>query len=218
MPIWLPALTDTLTIRLVDHNEFISDEIMGSFYPTFNDIFSRKYAIPRWINFYGPQLEGGGKNFVLHTMYPELATYYTGTVLMSITITECDGPRKSLEPLEEEYEPPKMILYRLALEIHCAVNLFEKTRMCKVKVKFGIHEIDTAFVRSRNGFAGWFLRKNIVLRAFANAELPDLFVYIVNEDNLKTCYLRFPVKVNERFPAQFISLFPDMAVQQISPE
>lgn len=56
LPIWLPAFSDSVTIRLVDHNEFFPDEILGSFYPTMNDIFNRKYATPRWINFYGPQI------------------------------------------------------------------------------------------------------------------------------------------------------------------
>lgn len=169
MPIWLPALTDSLTIRLVDHNQFIPNEVLGSFYPTLNDIFNRRYATPKWINFYGPQLEGRGKQFHQHTLYPELATYYTGTVLMSVTIQETDGPRRGVEPLEEEYAPPKMVLYRLTLDIHCAVNLFQKVKMHKVMIKFGVHEIDTFFTRARNGFAGWFIKKAIVLRAFANA-------------------------------------------------
>ena len=86
MPVWLPAKTDSLTIRLVDHNDFVSDEILGSFYPSMNDIFNRRYSQPKWINFYGPQIEASGKEFRQHTLYPELATYYTGTVLMAITI------------------------------------------------------------------------------------------------------------------------------------
>jgi hypothetical protein len=41
--------------------------------------------------------------------------------------------------------------------------------MQKVFIKFGVHEIDTHFSKSRNGFAGWFIKKTIVLRAFANS-------------------------------------------------
>ena len=123
-----------------------------------------------------------------------------------------------MEPLEEEYAPPKMVLYRLTLDVHCAVNLFEKSRMHKILIKFGVHEIDTYFTRARNGFAGWFVKKTIVLRAFANSELPNLFVYTVNEDKKKTSYLRFNVNVNEKLPAQFMPLIPDLAIKTMPPE
>lgn len=56
------------------------------------------------------------------------------------------------------------------------------------------------------------------MRAFANSEIPNLFVYVVNEDRKKTSYLRFSVNVNEKLIAQFMPLIPDLAIKTMPPE
>lgn len=240
LPLALPAVTDNIVIRIGDFNFIQKQEILGSYYININKLLKGdgvvgkdicqphlgqkklKVTDPQWINFYGPQMEASNeeqKN--VHQFFPELATYYVGSILARIKVTPDSNPERKTEKMakrEMNIEKKPTHYYAITAKITAALNLFDKDKKYAISIRVGMDEVKTDFVKCKNGFCFWGVEKVMYAAVEENQIMPDIFVYLIDDERKSMCYLRYTPKEGEILEDKWVNFKPDLAVVKIQSE
>ncbi len=73
----------------------------------------------------------------MYQFFPELASYYVGSVLMQIKIDEDTSPERKAEKLSLKAPSAKHVYYKLTALITAGINLHNKKKKYSVAVRFG---------------------------------------------------------------------------------
>jgi hypothetical protein len=77
------------------------------------------------------------------------------------------------------------------------MNLPTKFSSYAMSVRVGKEEHPSKMKKVKHGFVMWNNEKEFDVYFYENQHVPDIFFYLINEDEDKICFYRTPVKFNK---------------------
>lgn len=141
IPVRTPFAGSNLIIKLFDWDAS-GDEIVGSLFFPYKEIFERPSGEIFWVNIYGPQggdegrllsaayagLKGRGQEYYDMCHNPTIANQWKGRVLIGIEYSECDQPLFTTVPIEDARLRSRAVK---AMEMQCfTFQIYAQSVIC----------------------------------------------------------------------------------------
>jgi len=213
IPVMVPTMSNRIEINLMDEELLTDDELVGTCISLdFKAVQLGLYKKPFWAFIYGPtypdtKITYNQTSIKRQASVPEEATYYRGSLLLSISedLNNRDKKlpqkvlKKAINLSREIMIPPPMQQYALRALIYSGSDI-PSTKKVAIKVCIGTYYDITPKKAANNelpGVVSWVELLEIgkgPINLSANINLvPDIFVYLVREEE-NICYCRFSAK------------------------
>ena len=144
IPVSIPTVNDKITCKILDKDDVKSNEMIGSFSFSIQDIINQKYNFPFWNNVYGTVGTADEKTALIMNTYPELGSEWTGRIQMFITAEKVPNPvlkRIKMDmnhPMKDLAKLSRYYTFEFKTDIHYGLYLPDKKgqKYC-IKVKWG---------------------------------------------------------------------------------
>ena len=212
LPIAEPVFVSQLTIEVKD-KDITFDESLGSIRLRISEIKASKFSKLFWAHIYGAPIDGGNllglgrKTEVMKHMnsYPQSASCYKGSLLMSLEMSSSSAPRFTVEDISKDQVKELMKDYMSISKRHTLVldisSLFgmvtDSNKRCTVEVSCG-NEKRRSREHILNNSSIVHINQRLFLTydvQYSNAphSVPDVFVYVLI-NNVPSLFLRFNIR------------------------
>ena len=202
IPAVIPTVSGKLRVRIWDYDAGMRDDLAGTVVFDFEELLNEmKPGVPKrygdyfWANIYGAPVKGSSGSFKQKmNADPRLASYWRGRILLSIKVIETDKPLLIVKPvqdptlkryIDDNYDGGTG--YELRCQVYSGACLPQVGKQLRVMVKWGHQETASMSVLNTNGSCSWYeslKRKEINSPSENFSDLPDVFVYLMQDDTI----------------------------------
>jgi hypothetical protein len=207
IPAVIPTVSGKLRVRLWDYDAGMRDDLVGTIVIDFEELLNemkpgavKRYGEYFWANIYGAPVKGTSGSFRdKMNADPRLASYWRGRVLLNIKVIDTEKPRLMVQAvtdptlkkyIDDNYDGGTD--YELRCQVYSGACLPQVGKQLKVMAKWGQQETSSMFVGNVNGACEWYemLKRKIINSPSENfADLPDVFIYLMQDDTILS-YMR----------------------------
>ena len=210
IPTVYPTVVNALKIKLEDDDFGSSNELLGSYNVSMNDIKQGKYLEDRWIYFYGGSTKPEDKDVALEmNRIPELASTLKGRLKLAIELTDVDietdeskfGIEDMTKPeIDSENTHTEEFVFRFDIEF--AQHIHKDGDRRSIQMKWGDKEVGLDSLDNTNGLLKVFRTiqvgqrfeiDNLLSEEEMYDQMPDLIFYLIHKDE-PVSYYRFKPK------------------------
>ena len=231
IPIQVPYVSQRIVMLVKDYDTFISDDNIGSYEIDINDITGKvnKYKDFRYINIYGASRNIKNKIANLMNTNAEIGSSWNGRILLKIDFKNTDTPVTNVKDIKGPDEEiislannvRRNIAWEVRAKLYCAYYLPKEYDKYKVKICMNTFEncqMDFQEKKAVNEYIEWGNVKSFEYATITEdkEELPDIFFYLLNKDNVPVCFQRIKASsfhLNDQ--VMIIKLFPEPCYDKV---
>ena len=226
IPATKPAISQKICMVVKDQDEIGDDDIVGSVEINVDDIYAGYYNELKCLNIYGcPVNSDGGINDAMKNN-AEIGSSWNGRILMKCEVKDVDSPIASVRDIPKDVIDGTSLnrnnIWKIKIRAISAMFLPKDHAKYKIKFKIQDKETYTQYQKAINGSISYNeVLTDLLINTFSDDkfELPDLFIYLVDEDKDPTkqnlCFQR--IKADTFYLNKdiiCIKLLPDPAVKK----
>ena len=224
VPVSQPAISQKMVFFVKDHNKMTKDKVIGSFEISIDDIMGNKYEKLQAINLYGSSVIDNSSISNMMNTNAEIGSRWKGRVYLQIKYTSSDNPISGTRSIDDQalitsvYNTPRSNLWSVYVKLFDTYYLPTKNDKYGIKIclQDNIAVYDNKKAENRN--IKWNLCKTLQCQTLTDSkfELPDLFIYLVNEKKQNICFQR--IKASEfhmNNAIMMIKLIPDPCIGKV---
>lgn len=207
IPAVIPTVSGKLRVRVWDYDAGMRDDLVGTIVFDFEELLNEmkpgatiRFGNYFWANIYGAPVKGTSGSFRdKMNADPRLASFWRGRVLLLIKVIETEKPQLIVKPvvdstlkkfINDNYDGGND--YELRCQVYGGACLPKVGKQLRVMVKWGHQETASLSVANVNGACEWYetLKRKIINSPSENfSDLPDVFVYLMQDDTI-IAYMR----------------------------
>lgn len=223
IPVSVPVVSQRIVLQVWDKDTF-SNDIVGSFELSVNDIMTNKYRDYQYIHIYGAPINRIGKYTDKMNANPEIGSLWKGRILMKVDYQKTDNPRRSCKPITNEAMLADVGRLGRPHQWFFDINLYDALFLPKESEKFAIHvaieehlyKFPLRKAEKRN--IHYDLPTTLQLQTLTNniKEVSDMFIYLANSSGDYICFQRIPTEVLlNNTDVLVVKLLPDPSIGKI---
>ncbi len=214
-----PAVSQKILLVVKDKDP-IGADIVGSIEVKIDDIFKGKYNDYKYLDIYGSPINKRGKKgdiFDLVNHNAEIGTKWNGRILMKCTVSDQGAPVVRVSNIPEDickeaYSKSRTYTWKILLRIISAMYLPKDDEEYSIRITCQEQPTHTQKRKAINGSIEFDESLNIQIYTLSGDkfELPDIFIYLVDNKGKNICFQR--INANEFY------LNKDMLVIKLIPD
>ena len=229
IPIQYPYVSQKIVMLIKDYDLTISDDNIGSYEIDINDITGNvnKYKNFRYIDIYGSSRNKKNKINNLMNTNAEIGSSWNGRILLKIDFKKTDTPITSVEDIKTENNQELLntvknikrnINWIIHAKLYCAYYLPKEFDKYKVKICMQDTNVEFEQKKAINEYIEWGKVKSFEFSSLGEDkdDLPDMFFYLLNKDNIPVCFQRIKSSsfhLNDQI--MIIKLFPEPCYDKV---
>ena len=229
IPIQYPYVSQKIVMLIKDYDLTISDDNIGSYEIDINDITGNvnKYKNFRYIDIYGSSRNKKNKINNLMNTNAEIGSSWNGRILLKIDFEKTDTPITSVEDIKTENNQELLntvknikrnINWIIHAKLYCAYYLPKEFDKYKVKICMQDTNVEFEQKKAINEYIEWGKVKSFEFSSLGEDkdDLPDMFFYLLNKDNIPVCFQRIKSSsfhLNDQI--MIIKLFPEPCYDKV---
>ena len=229
IPIQYPYVSQKIVMLIKDYDFTISDDNIGSYEIDINDITGNvnKYKNFRYIDIYGSSRNKKNKINNLMNTNAEIGSSWNGRILLKIDFEKTDTPITSVEDIKTENNQELLntvknikrnINWIIHAKLYCAYYLPKEFDKYKVKICMQDTNVEFEQKKAINEYIEWGKVKSFEFSSLGEDkdDLPDMFFYLLNKDNIPVCFQRIKSSsfhLNDQI--MIIKLFPEPCYDKV---
>ena len=225
IPVSQPTVSQKIVFYVKDSNTMMSDQLIGSFEINVNDVLANKYEKLQSINIYGSYVNSSSKIAKNMNTNAEIGSRWKGRVYLQIKYTDSECPMSGTRDINDNdlisqvINMPRNNLWSVYVKLFDAYYLPTKNDKYSIRIAIQDNSELFPFKEANNRNITWNLCKTLQCQTLTSLdnELPDLFIYLVNEKDQNICFQR--IKASEFHMNQdtlMIKLLPEPCIGKVS--
>ena len=159
MPLKLPLLNDTLTLRLADYDQGGYDDLIADVHFSLNEVVRAGTVEPHWRCLYGVYNTKGMKQVRTKLGQADLETAYKGRLLVALSVQEVEKPLSAKSKTIGPCSDPQQERYVLRFDLYqvsqlCARCAPDNTQL-QLELQCGGLTLTSSVVLAEEGRATW---------------------------------------------------------------
>ena len=224
IPVTVPAVSQRIVLTLYDQ-DVNGDDIIGSLELEVNDIVNERLNGFRFFNVYGAPLNKDGTYFDQMNTNAEIGSRWKGRILMLIEHNSVDNPISRKRKIDnqslinEANVLSRKHLWSVYVKVYNAYYLPSNKDKYSIRIEMQDSNVQFPEKKSDNGSIEWRIFKTLQCQTLTDQinELPDLFIYLLNDSKEPICFQRIKAcEFHLNSDIMIVKFIPDPCFNKVS--